>query len=70
MIIEIKYKGLQWDNYQGGSGKPYESRLLREVPDDIALNDVMNFAQEEMKAQTREYMIGDLILIGVVLDAV
>lgn len=31
MILHITYIALQWDNYQGGQGRPFENKLLIEV---------------------------------------
>lgn len=43
MIIEIKYKALHWDTHQGGSGKPFDGAMYKNVPDNTQLKDLVNF---------------------------
>ena len=31
MIIKVRYIALQWDNVQGGQGRPFENTVLIEV---------------------------------------
>ena len=70
MIIEIKYKALHWDNHQGGSGKPFCGRILRNV-EDLSLSEVLDYAKNEMEMEkeNREYCIGDFFLEQIIIDA-
>ena len=71
MIIEINYTALQWDNYQGGSGKPYEGRMLIDVNPDQTLQETMNYVEDVLHEKSKEtkHVIGNYILKNIIVDA-
>lgn len=71
MIIEINYTALHWENHQGGSGRPITGRLLRDVPENAALNELKRFAVEQVSEEGIKHknLIGDYELVNVVIDA-
>lgn len=69
MIIEIKYKALHWDHHQGGSGKPFDGKLLRVIGPNDTASDILFYAStmlenEEKKNKT---LIGDYVLTEIVI---
>ena len=71
MIIEINYKALHWDNHQGGSGKPFDGRLLRTISDRSTLAEVYDYAVRELELENMKVrtLIGDFRLVNIVLDS-
>jgi len=69
MVVEIKYMALQWDNHQGGSGRPFEGRLLRRMDADSTLIQLQEFAIEELNKEQKYnvQVIGDYKLVEIVV---
>ena len=44
MIIKVKYIALQWDNVQGGQGRPFENTILIEASQFEQLHKVYELA--------------------------
>ena len=49
MIIEVKYRALQNDNHQGGSGNPFESRLVYTEHDELKIGEMYANAIDNIK---------------------
>ena len=70
MIIEIRYKAMHWDNHQGGSGRPFDGRLLRQLGTEFLFSDLYGFALKEIDKERLHNLtvIGDYRLISIVID--
>ncbi len=69
-VIEIKYKALHWDNYQGGSGDPFDGRLIRTVGEGMTLDQLYSFALAALKEESdkNKNRIGNYILVNIVVE--
>lgn len=70
MIVEINYTALQWDNHQGGSGKPITGRKLLELSETEELGNLESIARVEIGhlEQENKSIIGDYRLVNIVID--
>lgn len=70
MIIEINYTALQWDNHQGGSGKPITGRLLRDLDSEFEIGSLRKYAEKELEYKKHETktLIGDYRLVNIIID--
>ena len=68
MLIEVRYRGIFWDNSQGGSGKPFEDRLHFNCNGNWSVEEVYHEAKNKLhKLESDEKFYGELKLISVEL---
>jgi len=65
MIIKVKYRAIQWDNHQGGSGRPYNSELLYNEDEYLTLDEMYNNALDQLADLGRDTWIGEVRLISI-----
>lgn len=67
MNIEINYRAIKWDNYQGASGMPYTGRMVISVSAEDTLEGAKGEAYSQLNTLGRETFTGEVELINIVL---
>ena len=58
MILCVNYIAIQWDNHQGGSGRPFENKLLVEVNQFQQLHEAYSAAVDALTKSLSDISMG------------
>ena len=70
VIVEVNYRAVHTNNYQGGAGSVYFESLLMELPHDFNIGDVRDEAMKRLKAKQPAYYkmenikLSDIVIKG------
>ena len=63
--IKVKYRAIQWDNYQGGSGKPYDGELFIRVSEVDTVPKIIQEADARISDLNKDQFTGEAKLVSI-----
>jgi hypothetical protein len=54
-ILKVTYRGITWDNYQGGSGLPFNGIEHIQIGGDETVFDLFGIAERTIKAKREQF---------------
>lgn len=68
MIVTINYRAIKWDNHQGGSGMPFQDKVVHEIIQDATLIETKVEVSEILSALMINTYVGEVELINIELN--
>ena len=65
--IKVKYMGILWDNYQGGSGKVFKKSIIMNLDDKTTLEDTFRQVHYMLKKEQNQTFVGEIRVLDVKL---
>jgi hypothetical protein len=64
-FVEIHYRALHFDNYQGGSGMPIKDRIVKTIPSDMSVSKLFAIAHSALAEIENKPFFGETELIEI-----
>ena len=63
-LLTVRYRAIQWDNCQGGSGSPFMGNKHLSVDSSTRLSEVEDIVYSELKEEEGKIFIGEVELVS------
>lgn len=70
-VVEVVYRAIAWDNYQGGSGTPFTDRLMFSVEEHTTIMDIQDRVCQYVDRLSGKAYLGEVFVTSVqIIDLV